>query len=175
MAEDVLYRIEVKDLPAQRLAVIAGPVSATTLRPWLRAAFDELLAAAGEVGAGPPFAVLPPADDEDVVAAEAALPLVGEIEPHGRIALRSEPGFRALVALHRGSYEMLPLVHRALSNALSDQGAEPAGPPREIYLTDPARVTDPSHNLVETILPLAAGTDWEPSQELFTKPLVNSV
>ncbi len=105
MPEDVLYRIEIKELPAQELAVITERVPTSQLAAWLRDAFDELFAAAAEVGAGPPFAVLPPPDSEDVVDVEAALPIAREVVPSGRIALRHDPGFRALVALHRGAYE----------------------------------------------------------------------
>jgi effector-binding domain-containing protein len=62
-------------------------------------------------------------------------------------------------------------VHRALWNALNEQGVEAGGPPREIYLTNPDDVSDPSHNLTEVVWPLAAGAEWRPSDELFTKPL----
>jgi DNA-binding transcriptional MerR regulator len=169
--EDVLYRIEVKELPAQELAVITERVPTSGLADWLRGAFDELFACAGEVGAGPPFAVLPPPDIEDVVDVEAALPLAGEVVPSGRIALRHDPGFRALVALHHGPYQSLAQAHRALWNALDCQGVEVAGPPREIYLTNPDEVSDPSHNLTEVVWPLADGAEWRPSHELFTKLL----
>jgi DNA-binding transcriptional MerR regulator len=169
--EDVLYRIEVKELPAQELAVIRERVATSELAAWLRHAFEELFACAGGVGAGPPFAVLPPPDEEDVVEVEAALPLAGEVVVSGRVTLRHDRGFRALVALHRGSYASLPQVHRALWNALHDQDVQPAGPPREIYLTNPDEVSDPSQNLTEVVWPLAAGAEWRPSDELFTKPL----
>ena len=163
---DVLYRIEIKEIPAQELAVIAAQVPAVELRPWLRAAFEELFAHAGEQGIGPPFAIHPPPDDAGTVAAEAALPVARGVEPHGRIEVRHEPGFRALVALHRGPYDTLSRVRGALSTAIGEQGIEPVGSPREVYLGDPAE-----HELTEVVWPIDVTAEWRPHERLFTEPL----
>jgi effector-binding domain-containing protein len=145
------------------------------LSRWISAAFRELFECVGEQAAGPPFAISPAPDEEETVAARAALPVVGDVVPRGRVMLRHESRFRALVALQRGPYEKLPEVHRALWNAIHDQGVEPAGEPREIYLSDPAEVGDPAHYLTEVVWPIAFDADWRPHEGLFTKPLSTTV
>lgn len=168
---DVLYRIEVRELPPADLAVITGRVRPADVSGWVAAALDELLGCAGDSGSGPPFAVLPGPDEGHMINVKAALPVGERMEPTGRVHLSHEPAFRALVALHRGPHHALPLVHRALRNAIRDQGVEPAGDPREVYLTDPAELPDPSHNLTEVVWPIAVPREWRPHQRLFTRPL----
>lgn len=169
--KDTLYRIELKEIAEQELAVISESVPAAELDGWLRAAFAELFAAYGEQGTGPPVAILPVADDEEIVAAEALLPVATAVAPTGRIRSRHEPAHRALVALHQGLYETLPHLYRALATAIDEQGIETTGEPRQVYLTNPDEVGAASHNLVEVVWPVDVASDWRPHTRLFTQPL----
>ena len=169
--EDVLYRIEIKEMPEQDLVLIGKRVPAAKLTCWFRAAFRELFDSAGGQRAGPPFAIAPAPDEAEMVAAQAALPILGEVEPRGRVRLGHEGSFRALVALHRGPVEKLPEIHRALWNAIKDRGISSAGEPREIYLGDPAEAEGTSDSLTEVAWPVDLSADWRPDDRRFTKQL----
>jgi DNA-binding transcriptional MerR regulator len=168
--KDVLYRIEVKEIPERDVMVIRERVRSAELPAWMSAAMAELFEYAGEQGIGPPFGASVAVDD-DFVDAEAGLPVASPREPKGRIEARHEPAYRALVALQRGPYDAVHGVHRALWAAITDQGIEPAGEPRTVYLSDPADSLDPADNLVEVVWPVDVPAGWQPNLEIFTKPL----
>jgi DNA-binding transcriptional MerR regulator len=80
-ARDVLYRIEVKDVPPQEVAFISGASG-------VREAVAELLRSAGEVGIGPPFAVC-------TSELEVGLPVAPGVVAAGRIEVRRDEGLPA--------------------------------------------------------------------------------
>jgi effector-binding domain-containing protein len=147
----VLYRIEVKDVPPQEVALIRG-------RRRVADAIAELLDYAGELGTGPPFAARTP-------ELEVGLPVAPGVAGNGRIEVLADAGFRALAALYEGPYERLAGVSRGLWNALRLEGADLAGEPREVYLS--------SDGLIELLWPLAVPAGWLPSPALFTEPLAH--
>ena len=65
---------------------------------------------------------------------------VGEAE----IQVEDLPAATAWVAVHEGAYDSLGSTHHAIEKQLADAGQKPAGPPREIYLTDPGQVPNPA-------------------------------
>ena len=103
MPHDLLYRIEVKDVPAQDVAVVAARVPAAEVGEWLRAAIRELIAAAGQQGTGPPFSVVPDADAEGMPQRRAA------VGPQ-RAAQRDAPAGRRprgrAASLHRAAHAL---------------------------------------------------------------------
>jgi DNA-binding transcriptional MerR regulator len=169
--EDMLYRIELKEIAAADLIVISGQTSASGLQSWLRAALAELFACGRELASGPPFAAIGAPDEDEMIELEAALPVASNPSLGGRVQARHEDAFWALVALHRGPTAGLAMVHRALSYALADQGIAPVGDPREIYLTAPGELSESGHQLIEVAWPIADRKQWRPNQELFTKRL----
>lgn len=172
MPDDVLYRIEVKDVPEQHLAVIRGRTRFPQLSAWLDEAYEELYRFIEERGAertGSPFAVIPePSEGEMEV--EAAWPMNAPVEGAGRVDTETRPAFRALASLHRGRYEDLPRIYGALWSAIRHEAIEAAGNPREVYLTNPHE-TDPSENLTEVLWPVRLAPGWTFGEEKFTRPL----
>src|SRR5919204_1754795 len=73
LPDDWLYRIEVKDIAPQDVAVIAGRVPAAELDRWVKDSIGELLEQLGEQGIGPPFAIRPAPDDQEMVEVEVGL------------------------------------------------------------------------------------------------------
>jgi effector-binding domain-containing protein len=75
------------------------------------------------------------------------------------------------VALYQGPHDELPELYRALAGAIDDQGVEPAGEPREVYLASPGDTPDRSVSLVELVWPIDVPAGWRPHERLFTEPL----
>lgn len=63
------------------------------------------------------------------------------------------PGGTAVKALHRGPYDELHEVYRAIEAWMAEHGLAPAGAPWEVYLTDPGQVADPTEWKTEIYWP----------------------
>lgn len=64
------------------------------------------------------------------------------------------PAATVASTMHRGPYTEIGPAYEAIATWMSEHGHEPAGPPREIYLNDPAQ-TPPEELLTEVQFPLA--------------------
>jgi effector-binding domain-containing protein len=56
--------------------------------------------------------------------------------------------------LYAGPYENVGPAYRALAEWVQEHGHETAGPPREVYLTDPNEVQDPGALRTEIVWPI---------------------
>ncbi len=65
------------------------------------------------------------------------------------------PACEALTTVHTGPYDALGDAHKALESHLGESGFAVGGPSREMYLTDPGEVPDPSQWQTQVVLPLA--------------------
>lgn len=65
------------------------------------------------------------------------------------------PAGTVAVTVHKGPYEDLGDAHIALDRWMTENEVTPAGPPWEIYITDPAEVPDPADWLTEVIWPIS--------------------
>jgi hypothetical protein len=81
------------------------------------------------------------------------------------------PERQGAAPLRRARASPPPEIHRALWNAIEDQGISPAGEPREIYLGDPAEAVGTSDALTEVAWPVDLSPDWRPDDRRFTKQL----
>lgn len=63
------------------------------------------------------------------------------------------PAGEAAVTVHTGPYDGLGDAHAAVDVFLHDQGLSPAGPLREIYVTDPGEVPDPADWKTQLVWP----------------------
>jgi effector-binding domain-containing protein len=108
---------------------------------------DTVAKAASAQLAGPPlaryFSVSP-----DAVDVQAVFPLTAPAADAGRVHAIDLEGGPAAQTLHAGSYEGLHGAYAALERWLQDQGATPAGPVREIYLTGPDAPQDQQQTLI---------------------------
>lgn len=177
MEGKLVYRIEIRDVSEQVVGSIRGRVAAADLDPWIAGAIHELFARLSEQGvrpAGTPFAMMPvPPNGQEILEVEVALPAVRKPGDRGRVEGRVVPGCRALVTLHRGSYAELTAAYQALAVAMKEQGIEPSGDPREVYLTNPLD-SPPEDHETEVFWPVDVPPDWVLSSPRVDRPLPRS-
>ena len=99
----------------------------------------------------------------EVPDADAEWELWAPVEgsPAEQPAADSDPGLKHVEhgtvasAMHRGPYDTLPSTYDALMHWIDSHGFEISGPPREVYLSDPADV-QPEATLTEIQVPIAS-------------------
>lgn len=139
--------IEVQELPAQRVLRISERAAMEELSTVLPAAIHELAAymkSAAVTPEGPPAVLYSFPDETGELQVETCWPIGPGVEGDGRIEAVTLPACVALSVLHRGPYEELRHTHAALHELLAKHGVQGAGPAREVYLSDPAAVSDPA-------------------------------
>jgi effector-binding domain-containing protein len=67
--------------------------------------------------------------------------------------IRELPGMQALCALHKGPYPLVGEAYERITAYAAAHGMKLCGPPRELYLNDPAEVPE-SELLTEVQFPL---------------------
>ena len=122
----------------------------------LPAAFGFAMAE-GLAMAGPPF-VRYIDQSPAFVTVEAGVPLAEpatEPPADAGVSVGSLPAATVATTVHKGPYETLGETYIVLDRWMAAVGVTPAGPPWEIYLTDPAEVPDPAEWLTEINWPIA--------------------
>jgi effector-binding domain-containing protein len=77
--------------------------------------------------------------DEHGGLVEVFLPVSGKVTTRNpAIEVKTIPAATVVSAVHRGSYHTLGMAHKKIFEYLQEEGLESAGPPRELYLNDPA-------------------------------------
>ena len=152
------YEIHLRELASQQAGSIRGPVAWANLGPFIGEAIKEICEVAADQGvrfAGPPMAIYHCAEAEEAeLDVEVAMPLAEPVEPAGRVTATTLPGGLAAATLHAGRYEDVGSAYRALAEWVQEHGHETAGPPCEIYLTDPGQVQDPGALRTEILWPI---------------------
>jgi effector-binding domain-containing protein len=152
------YEIHLRETAPQKAASIRAQVVWAELGPFIGGAIGEICAAATDQGvrfAGPPMAIYHCAEAEEAeLDVEVAMPMAEDVETAGRVAATTIPGGLVASTMHAGRYEDVGPAYRALAEWVQEHGHETAGPPREIYLTDPNEVRDPGANRTEIIWPI---------------------
>ena len=105
--------------------------------PEAYAAIEAYLKEQGVPAIGPPFYICP-FDDEGMVDGEAGVFVDRHVADAGEIRCRTLAGGRAATTMHKGHYEELDSTYRALDAWMDREGLVKGGPPRELYLNDPA-------------------------------------
>jgi AraC family transcriptional regulator len=82
--------------------------------------------------------------------------MVASANPPAEIHKATLPACEAAVTIHTGPYDGLGDAHAAVEQWLAEQGLDKAGPPREVYLTDPGEVPDPKQWKTQIIWPIRA-------------------
>jgi effector-binding domain-containing protein len=152
------YEIHLRETSPQKAASIRARVVWAELGSFVGGAIGEICAVAADQGlrfAGPPMAIYHLADAEEAeLDVEVAMPMAEDVETAGRVASTTIPGGMVASTMHAGRYEDVGPAYRALAEWVQEHGHETAGPPREIYLTDPNEVSDPGANRTEIIWPI---------------------
>ena len=107
--------------------------------------------------AGPPY-VRYMEQSAAFLAVQAGIPLTEPPkppEPERNIEVGELPGGPAVTVIHQGPYESLADGYMALDRWMADNDRSPAGPPWEVYLTDPGEVPDPKDWQTEILWPIS--------------------
>ncbi|PRY00524.1 MerR family transcriptional regulator [Allonocardiopsis opalescens] len=143
--------------PPRRVAVVREPAESERDIGRVAAACAGRLAAAlaGRLGPAPLTGLFPLDLDEPIPVAVAAELPEGAAAPPGLAAERLAGGVFAS-AVHTGPYDQVPLTLHAVLAWCGERGHAPAGPVREVYLSDPAAVP-PERLATRLLVPLDGG------------------
>lgn len=156
----VEYEITVKELTPTPMLCMARRVDKDRVAEVLAEALPAVYQYVMEQGlpmAGPPF-VRHLSQSAAFLELEAGIPLAEQPKPpkpDTDIVAGELPGGRAAVTVHKGPYDTLGDGHMALDRWMTDSGETAAGPPWEVYLTDPGEVPNPADWLTEISWPIS--------------------
>ena len=152
------YDVKVKTVPATHVAAIRRHTSAATIGPDIQEAFGAIGQTIGTAGVpiiGPPYLVMfDVIDDETDGDVELAFPVASAFEGAGDVRSVDVPEMTVAWTLHQGPYDEIGPAYHTVSGWIQEHGHEVAGPPREIYLTDPSETTDPAEYETEVQFPI---------------------
>lgn len=147
--EETNQSVTVQDLPATPVLYMERRIDrdefAAVLGELLPAVFQYVMGE-GLAMAGPPY-VRYMEQTAAFLSVQAGIPLVEMPKPPGQetnIEVGELPGGPTATTIHRGPYETLGDSHMVLDRWMADNGRAAAGPPWEVYLTDPGEVPDPN-------------------------------
>ena len=129
------------------------PVRLTDIGGVLGAAFGEVYGHLGMRGVesqGPPFVIYhgtPLSDDPFDV--EICAPVARAIDPPAGWQVRELPAGTFVTLLHVGPYDTTGAAYDTLAAWIGAHGLAVAGPPREVYLSEPATPPDQVKTIVE--------------------------
>ena len=107
---------------------------------------------------GPPFTVYHDAGEHDTDMAcglpVAVPPDKATDQAAGRVIAVELPGGPAASGWHAGGYDDLATTHIALADWVAEHGRTPAGPPWEVYWTDPGAEPDQANWRTQVLIPL---------------------
>ncbi len=153
----VPYAVTTQTVPAQIVASLRREVTIESVGAAIAEGFPLLFGTvmgAGAQPAGVPFIVMHDVIDDDTAGAiEMCMPLSEACEFEQPVTCRDLEGATVATATHRGPYDEIAPAYHALAGWMADEGWEPAGPPREIYLNDPGEVA-PAEQLTEVQWPV---------------------
>lgn len=140
------YEILTANLPASEAVSIRATIPMAELQEFFGPAFhelSELIRAHGANPAGPPFvryySVSPKAVDlEAVMSCDRPVPAGGRAKAIRLVAAQ------AAIVRHVGHYEKMKPAYDAITEWMRNNNKTPSEAPREVYVTTPAEVPDPS-------------------------------
>lgn len=120
--------------------------------------FAALFAHIGRCGAhpaGPPLALY---FDEEFnpgqIDMAVCIPVTGQVAGGEGIEPTMLAGGLFASTMHRGPYDTIRESYDRLVSWMENSDYSPAGPDREVYLTDPCQTSDPSELLTEILWPV---------------------
>jgi len=135
--------VELKDVPARRVAFIAERVHMEEMGKVVPRTIDQVAYAVGMRHTGPPFCRCAAPDEEGYFETEIGWPVPDDVEVEAPLEIAQYPAARALVMKHVGPYEELGRSYRVLAEQLEERDLTPASAPVEWYESDPQQVPDP--------------------------------
>jgi effector-binding domain-containing protein len=152
----MLYEISTKELSPQITATMRVCIKPEKISAILGEVLPEVWHYLNRLEiytAGPPFARYHDLQS-DLVDMEAGFPIVKSVSGKGQIEASELPGGLAAFTWHYGPYDHLTRAYRALEEWIDEQGWVQAGPPWEVYWTDPGEVPSPADWKTEILWPV---------------------
>lgn len=141
---------------AQPTMTIRATTTADKIPELLGVHFGEVYAhivQGGQQPAGMPFSRYY-AMDGHTVDFECGMPVASPMEGAGRVQAGELPAATVATVTHTGPYDNLPQTWSALFEWMGSQGLQPAGPPWEVYVTDPGAEPDQSKWRTDIFFPV---------------------
>jgi len=150
--------VATKEIPDQPVLGMRFKTSMAAIGEDIGKAFGAIFAYIGEAAAapaGPPMALYYDMEMKvDEIDMEACVPVATETGGKGEILGHVLPGGKAISILYRGAYDGVGPSYEALFAHMKENNLSPAGPAREVYLTDPSQAESPEDNLTEIVFPV---------------------
>jgi effector-binding domain-containing protein len=135
-------------------------VRLTTIGTAISGGFAEIYGYLGPRGAasGEPFVVYhgAPGEGDRPFDIEICAPVVGSLEPPAGWQLTTLPAGTFASVLHLGSYDTLGTAYDELESWIAREDFAVAGPPREVYLSEPSTPPEATRTVIE--FPVVAST-----------------
>ena len=171
--QDVVhFEIDIRELPEQVVVGTRERVPMSDVTSAIPRGIAEVHGYLPELGiepVGPPITICPAPDEDDLVDLANTWPVAEKVHGRGPIDSWTLPAVRALWMRHRGPYDRLPESYRLLEQVMSQSGLEPTDAPREIYVTDPQEVSDPTEYVTEIAWPIGPDGELVKSDDVFTQ------
>jgi effector-binding domain-containing protein len=152
------YDVQVKEVPAQHVATVRRHTTIATIGDDIGRGFAQLGEAIGRSRSqmtGPPLLVMWDVIDQETGGdVELAFPVAAPFEPVGEVHCRELPATEVAWTVHRGPYGEVGPAYETVTGWVREHGHEIAGPPREIYLSDPRQTPDPADYVTEVQFPI---------------------
>lgn len=157
------YDVRLIELNTERVATMRVLIDGDSLAYAVESALSDVWLFLEENNSGPagaPFSIahhmelstpIPAPSPWDI---EAGFPILEPLRGAGQIQVRELPGGPAVAIVHGGDYHGLGNAFRVLQAWIETFGRQAAGPPRVIYLTDPAAELDTGSWRTEIVWPL---------------------
>lgn len=153
-----VYEITVKEVPEQPVLMVRKQATMEGIGDAMGQAFGEIMGYMGKAGVaptGPPLCLY--SEDFDPATGgemQICMPVAPGAAGEGAVEATVLPGGRMASTMHRGPYDTLGQAYTAVIAWVEEQGHRPAGPMRDVYLTDPDH-TAPDEYLTEVLWPIA--------------------
>lgn len=149
------YQVEERTLAEQPTAVMRGRMRVDAIGAFLARTYAAVATYVQRMGgelAGAPLARY--RQDGEEFEVEAGFPLVAAVEAGDEVQAGSLPGGPAAVTWHVGPYDAMAPAYDAIADWIARQGGEAAGPPWEVYYSDPQEHPDPATWRTEVVQPI---------------------
>ena len=150
--------VEYRTTPRMPSFAISEPVAMGDIETWGSEAFAELhqvLAATGVERVGP-YGALYPAEffELELGKVVAFVPVIGGMNPSGRVRLLDIPAAELAVTVHDGPFSELDQAYGALGTFVAQREIGVEGPIREYYLVTSADTADETQHRTEVCWPV---------------------
>ena len=147
---------ETKQVESQHVLTIRTSTTVDKIPELLGELFGEVYAHIqqhGQQPAGMPFSMYHSMVG-GTVDFEPGIPVASPLEGAGRVQAGELPSGTVATVTHMGPYEALGQTWVALMEWIGSQDLQPAGPPWEVYVTDPGKEPDQSKWRTDIFFPV---------------------